>query len=359
MALLLPLVLGASLLVSIASPDPTPSPPRLHTSVYARANQITMNGAGSNSFAFGHADYDVTTNGWNAGASYQLANDKLLEAYLSYKRAGLSVRAGDQFFHSPWADTHLVWGLKPTAFQGIDAKYEVHGWTIEAADMTRFESRSASSFTRTTLLTGVTMPSNGFTYGRLSWDSQGVPLSLNGYVYRMSDLELMTWFTARATLNPRGWSPYVRTQAGSMKNIGRSYLGPLRSSVQGALFGADPIRNLNVEAGFDVNHGAWMSPYTDGYTSDPLYTSPLLDGMVDRHAAGSSSILDATYASNDNRLKLLAFDAWYDGAREVDGVLFYRWNRIFLRSGLGQEFQRSATSRHLFVQLEYSSEGTF
>jgi hypothetical protein len=249
--------------------------------------------------------------------------------------------------------------LKPTAFQGADAKYVAGDWTFEAADMTRFESRDAQSFTRTTLLTNATMPSNGFTYARVSYAPSNGPYSANAYLYRMSDLETMSWFAGKVTLNPRGWAPYIKTQGGMMNNLGASYLGTLHSAAGGALIGANPLRNFNLEGGFDVNRGAWMSPYTDGYTSDPLYADPLLDGMVDRHAAGRSSILDATYTSNDQRFSFLAFDAWYDGAREIDAVVFYRWNRVFLRSGLAQELQPSGSSRHLFLQLEYSSEGKF
>lgn len=352
-------IVAAAMMLSIATPDPTPPPPRWRTSVYARANQITMDGAGNNSFAFAHVDYDVVPQHLNAGATYQISTSKLLEGYLAYGRRGFSVKVGDQFFHSPWADTHLIWGLKPTAFQGVDAKYVAGDWTFEAADMTRFESRDAQSFTRTTLLTNASAKSNGFVYARASYGPANRPYSANAYVYRMSDLDTLAWFTGKATLNSRGWAPYVAAQGGFENNLGASYLGAVHSAVGGAQIGAYVVRNLDVEAAFDVNRGAWLSPYTDGYTSDPWYTSPLLDGMVDRHAAGSSSILDATYTSNDKRFSVLAFDAWYDGVREIDTVVFYRWSKVFLRSGLAQELKPNGNSRHLFLQLEYSSEGKF
>ena len=351
----LPLALCACIVgLTAASPSP---PPRLRTSVYARAYQISMDGAHSDAFGYLHAEYDLSRSGLHVGGSYQFANDKLLESYVAYDRPGLHIEIGDQFFASPWVDTHLIWGLKPTAFQGIDARYNANAWTVEVADMMRFESRDAQSFSRTTLLTDAASPSSGFAYGRVSYAPKDSALSLNAYVYRMSDLLNMYWFTTRADLSKHGWSPYLKTQAGIEHNSGASELGSLNSSIEGVLFGADPLRNLNVEAAFDVNHGAWLSPYSDSYSSDPLYTTPLLDGMIDRHRAGSSSYLDATYAMNDKHTSLLGFAGWYDGVRELDLVGIYRWKRSLLRVGHVQEIQPLKSSRHLFVQLEYSSTG--
>jgi hypothetical protein len=352
----MPLVLCACA-VALASASPTPTPPRLRTSLYARAYQITVDGASSDAFGYLHAEYDLSRMGLSAGGSYQFSNDKLLESYVAYDHDRLHVKAGDQFFASPWADTHLVWGLKPTAFQGIDAQYSISGWVFEVADMLRFQSRNARTFSRTTLLTNASNQTGGFTYGRMSFASPHSPLAFNAYGYRIGDLADMAWFTARADFSKNGWAPYLRAQMGVEHDVGSSKIGLLNSSIEGMLVGANPLRNLNVEAAFDVSRGAWLSPYGDSYASDPLYTTPLLDGMIDRHRAGSSSYLDATYQANDKHASVLGFAGWYDGIRELDAVAIYRWKHSLARVGYAEEIQPLKASRHLFLQLEYSSTG--
>src|SRR5580700_5953314 len=119
--------LGA-ILVTALSPSPSPTP-RLHTWVYARAYDARYNNqTDENAIVILHAGYDLGA-GISAGATYQFSDpnalaglsdlNQLPEAYLAYKSENVSVKAGDQYFNSPWADTHFKLGLAPTAFQGV------------------------------------------------------------------------------------------------------------------------------------------------------------------------------------------------------------------------------------------------
>ena len=104
---------------------------------------------------------------------------------------------------TPWANASDS-RLKPAAFQGADVAYALSKqWSLEAMDMTRFESRTNSAFDNKTLLTSFVagspgLPGNtyfaggngasnaGFTYGRLGFGDGR--LASNLHFYHFADI---------------------------------------------------------------------------------------------------------------------------------------------------------------------------
>lgn len=62
---------------------------------------------------------------------------------------------------------------------------------------------------------------------------------------------------------------------------------------------------------YRVAYGGIASPYTDGYSADPLYTTSIIQGMVDRRSPGRAVKIAAVYESPDHRFKGQASEAYY------------------------------------------------
>jgi hypothetical protein len=307
----------------------------------------------------------------------------LYEAYVGYKTNGLWARAGDMLFASPWvnpADTRI----KPAAFQGGDFIYTgMKNWTFEAADMLQFQNRTSSTFGSNTLLTsfpagaaglaaniynpgGGPIETSGFLFGKVGYAYAPAGLTLDGYLYGVTNLMTMWWFDGKYYLNQTAAKPFVAMQGGLEKNAGFSYIGKIDSQVFGAQIGANATKNLLLTFAFDalpwrtdtialpkgvscststnqitakgatlayflplvnngtgqcsnnangtvnVYYGGWASPYTDSYTADPLYTTNISQGMAERRAAVTSEKFVATFTSNNKRLTFLASYGWFD-----------------------------------------------
>lgn len=296
------------------------------------------------------------------------------EAYVQYKKNGYFAKVGDQVINTPWANASDS-RLKPNAFQGADIVYQFSPrFSLEVMDMDRFQSRTTNDFLSQTLLTGAAseLPystvsakynTGGFQYGRLGFTSGNV--SSNLHYYHFDDLAYLGWLDGRYTFTHEKLRPFLAIQAGTEKNVGSSLVGKINSQVYGAQLGVNVTKNVvftagadviprhveNLPAGFKCNastgqitpsqaipapgagyfvgsnapqcianpngtysveYGGIASPYTDSYATDPLFTTSLTQGMVDRRAPGSSEKLALTYTSNDKRLVLAVSRAYYD-----------------------------------------------
>lgn len=424
----------ALVVAAIASPAPSPTP-RLQTWLYSRVydarylqastlpGSTQPNETDENAFAIVHAGYDLGA-GFSAGATYSFSDpnalsgvsdlNQLQESYLAFKSDNLLVKAGNQYFNSPWADTHFKLGLAPTAFQGVDAIYTRGAWTLESAGITRFMSRTSSAFTRTNLLTGVAggADTGGFTFGRVSYAPAGEGFSLSGYAYDVNDMVAFAWLNGFATLSPHGWQPFAGVQGGVESNAGASYLGVVRSSIAGVIAGVTPARGITFTAALDEipwrhtaialpsgascnsagpaptyqianrnptfpyflpqgvaqcagNHngtttlyyGGWASPYSDSYSTDPMYTGPLLEGPVDRRSPGNSQALIGLYTSANQRLTFTESYYWFDYSNSLATQATTEWDNVlaYYFSKVGAGRYRGLLFRYGYVQQHKSN----
>lgn len=231
---------------------------------------------------------------------------------------------------------------------------------------------------------------DGFFYARAGYSTGADGLTLDGYYYGVSDLMNILWFDGRYYFSKTGARPFLELQGGNESNAGASYLGKIDSQLFGARIGANVTKNVLLTLGFDempwhsdtitlphgvscssstnqitakgatlayflplvnngtgqcannadgtttVYYGGWASPYTDNYTSDPLFTTNGSQGMIERRAAGTAERFAATYTSSNNRVVFLAAYGWQqfgNGAApaantteyDLDGI--YRFSR--------------------------------
>jgi hypothetical protein len=231
---------------------------------------------------------------------------------------------------------------------------------------------------------------HGFALGSVAYVFGSSGLTVSAYQYRMYDLLDMTWLSGQYNFAKRSFAnPYVAAQYLAENNDGQSFLGAIHNHTTGALIGTNVARNLSLTAGYDYAPatryvvpatdckgslatpatpapraifgglpdtadrsvskgfvacygGGIASPYTDGYTSDPLYTTSLTQGMSEVTKPGTAVKATLTWVSNDRRLRVLASDAWYDyslpgrianvangdARSEVDFDLWFYFNRV-------------------------------
>ena len=424
----------AAAVVALASPSPSPQP-RLHAWLYTRFYDARYlqssalpggnqpNETDENAIGIVHAGYDLGR-GFSAGATYSFSDpnalaglsdlNQLQEGYLAYKSAQFSVKAGDQYFNSPWADTHFKLGLAPTAFQGVDTTYSHGAWTLEGAQMTRFMSRTSPAFTRSNLLTGLAggMNTGGFSYGRATYAPPDGGLSLSAYAYDVSDMVAFAWFSGFAALSDHGWRPFIGAQGGVERNAGASDLGIVHSSIGGLILGASPTRTVTISAAVDaipwrratialpsgsscdsqgpaptyqianphpafpyflpqgvgqcanrgngastIYYGGWASPYSDGYSTDPMYTGPLLEGPVDRRSPGNSQALIGIYTSPNARFSFTESYYWFDYSNALATQATTEWDNVLVYycSNVGTGRYRGLLFRYGYVQQHKSN----
>jgi outer membrane porin, OprD family len=199
---------------------------------------------------------------------------------------------------------------------------------------------------------------HGFGLASASYVFGASGLALSAYQYQIYDLVDMTWLSGQYNFAKRSFAnPFVAGQFLAENNDGQSYLGVVHNHTVGGLIGTNVANNLTFTAGYDnapatryvvptaqckgtlsspvgpkldaifgglpdpsesapkgfvVCYGGGVaSPYTDGYTSDPLYTTSLTQGMSEVTKPGTAAKTTLTWFADNHRLRLLASDAWY------------------------------------------------
>jgi len=305
------------------------------------------------------------------------------EAYLQFKDPGLQARIGDQVISTPWANPSDS-RIKPVAFQGLDAQAQLDKrWSVGIDDMLRFEHRTSSVFFNRTLLTDAPagnpsykiQPSSGFQMLSLGYKS-GPGFSATLYDYHFSNIANLIYLEGRYIAMADAHKPYFGLQLVGENQIGSALIGVLNNRTLGLQLGASlqpgldftlsadaapwrstlvattckalPVNAYFLPAGGStscvnnpngtatVYYGGIASPYTEGYTSDPLFTTSISQGMVERHSAGEAYKLGSTWLNKDKRIRLILSEASYiysnpGGAnltREFDADVTFFLNRV-------------------------------
>ncbi len=246
------------------------------------------------------------------------------------------------------------------------------------------------------------------------------------------DIANLVYGEAKYNLLPASTlKPYVAAQYARETQTGARVLGSISNETFGVQLGATPYKGLLVTAGFDeapwryaqftastlaaatkyaganyflpsggsntyptgnplastgtvqslgggiyrVGYGGIASPYSDSYATDPLYTTSLTQGSVDRRSPGVSFKVGLSYTTVDKQIVLAVSEALYDydsdyarnRTSEFDADLTYNFNPVRAGTYKGLSFrerygQRSQpvfpnfpqTFRYLRHQLQYS-----
>ena len=281
------------------------------------------------------------------------------EAYANYHTAGADATIGDRIFNFLWmpaSDSRI----KPASYQGLDINGKIIPQvTVGISRITEFENRTDSGFQRATLLTSypagssappIIVNTSGALHAYLNVAAGAVGAHFENYVFY--DLASLQYGDATYNFDRKGpLAPYVAVQYVQEHQTGRAYLGTIANNTIGFQLGVTPTKQVALTFGFDsapthyleravltsgaatkgiflpgggttssaevarglyrVAYGGLASPYSDSYASDPLYTTSVTQGMVDRRSAGNAFKIAATYLSNNKRLKAIASEAYY------------------------------------------------
>ncbi len=254
------------------------------------------------------------------------------QAFLSYQRGSLMVKGGAEEISTPWmgaSDSRMV----PATYEAILSRWQVRsGLSVEAIREFRWKSRTSSRFSATTLYN-----TNGFAgiYGgepnaQVGYETNPGTLALgtelNRYgmqgglwyyhfyglaqmVYGSDSLHLPVDRNLSLSLAIQAlheWSPVTNLLHASVS-----------STAYGASLGFGSHTN-RLTLSFDripVNPAAFhagdlASPYSAGYATDPLYTTSMIAGLVEK-SSGEAAKIGWEDFMMDHTLRLILSEARY------------------------------------------------
>lgn len=364
----------------------------------------------------------------NAGIDNSLPGFPLetFEYYVKYTDKTAAITVGNQLINKPWepaADSRI----KPQLYQGIDATINVtKALSIGLTRITRFETRSESTFDNCTLFTCNSGPAlagrRSITTGADRVALAFKPTSrftLNTEVYRFHNIGNLTYLDSKYYVTPKNdFNPFFGFQFVNETQAGTAIVHTVLSQAIGLQLGITPFKNLLLTVGanqipwnyatvsaasaaaastaaganyflpgggttavsakipgttlYNVAYGGIASPYTDSATADPLYTTSISQGMVDRRSGGFAVKGALTYTTSDKKLVAIAseaaynYDTKFDRNRtyELDADITYNFNKVgagtykglSLRERFADRTQKTLPYNFLYVrhQLQYS-----
>ncbi len=229
----------------------------------------------------------------------------LTQAYLSWRTGPWHIDVGDRILDTPWmsgSDSRMV----PASYQGASLETEFGGWDFELLRVTRWKSRTSSDYSATTLYNSpgtagieggdpVTAVGSRRTPGAfaLGLHAPAGALRVGLWYYDFDEYARLTYGTLTGpTLSFSPWRPGWKIQALREWSSGPNLLGtPVDALGAGAeLLVPTFLRSLVFTLAFDriaphsgeFDTGGIVSPYTAGYATDPLFTTSMIAGLVEK-----------------------------------------------------------------------------
>jgi hypothetical protein len=259
------------------------------------------------------------------------------QAYVQYQHPMMLLRFGDQLITTPWvnpADSRMI----PATYQGTYFSLhpsELSDWSLQAMRLVRFKGRPKDAFSRTNLYNdsdNLGSPINrllgthdhGTLAGALSYKNGDLLAQLWGY--RFYDYADLIYANVNYML-PKGVlyfdiQPILGIQYADQSPTGDDLIGSINSgeietNAFGILAGAK-VHDFQMTVAYNYistradgfKNGDIISPYTTNYSSDPLYTTSMIAGLIEK-AAGHAYKISALYNLYNEHLKLAASYAKY------------------------------------------------
>jgi outer membrane porin, OprD family len=301
------------------------------------ASYFTANALGTH--AAGTARIDATLSG--------VANsiNALGQAYAQYRGHGALVRLGEQLVATPWAGASDSRVLPATYEAAFGSLAPAPGLQLQILRILRYRSRTADGYFRDNNYYPPTWQGDA-AYGGLGDLPASAPgtagtLAL-GAEYGTGGIKATAWYydfygfghLAYAQLDDtldtgRGIKPFAGLQAVREWNQANAFertdtrlFGQPGMAVSNLTLGAIlgiKIGGASLSAAYDrlrpegagaLGGGALISPYTESFATDPLYTSSMIRGMVEL-GPGSSWKVTASERTLGQRLELTASFAQY------------------------------------------------
>lgn len=230
------------------------------------------------------------TNGPNPQSNAGLDNSlpgysisSLSELYAQYRTWRDFVQVGKFSIDTPFAnaaDKRMI----PITFQGAQLRhYFGGGWNLGLMQMARFKSRTSSTFDANTLLSQ--QRTAGFTLLEATKGSGNVSVSADQYWF--SDIASLTYLSGQLNVGARR---VLSAQTVIEDQAGRALAGLIHNHTYGLQYLAHAGA---VDASLGVDYAPYngtgiLSPYTDGLTSDPLFTTAIAASQSDKRSFGTS-----------------------------------------------------------------------
>ena len=268
------------------------------------------------------------------------------QAYLQYKSDGAMFKLGDQYLNTPWmgsSDSRVM----PASYQAISVGFKpAAGWDLFGIRTYGWKSRTSGDYHFDNLYYPPTWRGDSM-YGGIGGLPAGARAARGtwavGTTYGVGGFKAQAWyydFLGFARMGYVDGSYTVKTGSGIDPFVAAQYMGETGGSggnilVENAakLFGVtgDKVKSQawGVDAGIKIPHGqfdvaynkinpengaigggAIISPYTDAYATDPLYTTSMIRGLVEQ-GPGHAWKAKFAYGFLDDRLLLQVAYARY------------------------------------------------
>ncbi|MBS0350006.1 MAG: OprD family outer membrane porin [Proteobacteria bacterium] len=239
------------------------------------------------------------------------------QAYIQYTRAPFFIRAGDQIITTPWiapGDSRII----PASYRAVYATWApLPDLIFTGLRVFEFKSRVADDFSKTNLYN----PENlGTPIAKLDDQTNQGAWAVGGS-YHWRNLNSQLWFyqfldygkliydenQLVIPVNP-AFSPLLGAQAFNESGDGDNVLAQVSSgkanSAGYGLLGGFVLYNAKVTLGFNqiltssgaFKNGDVVSPYTTGYADDPLFTTSMIAGLIEK-SAGKAYKITGSYAA--------------------------------------------------------------
>ncbi len=259
------------------------------------------------------------------------------QAYLQFKNRRLLIRGGDQMLNTPWmsgSDSRLI----PATYQAV----YVEGAPTQNLKLIgfrefRWKSRTSSDFFKDNLfyqptyngddmwggaatLPASTPPANGTLAFGASYQNGGA--SAETWYYKFYNFADMIYWSGDYSFkkSKNGDAPFIGAQYVREWSNNNSYFPQAISSTgYGVLVGLNfPKGNLTwsyngitTAHGSTFHAGGIFSPYTAGYATDPMYTTSMTAGLVEK-GAGNAWKLALTYFAFQKKWRFITSYAQYN-----------------------------------------------
>ena len=282
----------------------------------------------------------------------------LAEAYLEYRQRYFKLRGPDQILDAPWImasdarekpSAYRAAYLELYPFKDVDA---LSAFSLIGLQVFAFNSRDEAAFATSNVyipghaggtslqaLSGQTAP--GTTAFALKYGKEGTPLSAQLWWHEFYNFSRLIWLDLNyLEKTSAGINPLFGFQFGSQSPDGQNTLGLAgqgiagNTQVYGVLGGIDgSLGRITVAYnGVTRQNGAFangdiISPYSSGYSTDPLYTSQMIGGLIEKQSPGGAfKVLGTVYLLD----------------KQITGLLSY--TRFFVQPSANYEAQPSETN---------------
>ncbi|MFA5959036.1 MAG: hypothetical protein WC785_00790 [Tatlockia sp.] len=309
------------------------------------------------------------------------------QSFLEFNHKKLFVKGGNILVDTPWinpSDNRMI----PSIYSGAFSTYQLTDSIIlTGLRLFRFKSHVKSNFNRNTLYNPTEIGGMGLpklagvkSNGALAFGLQqsGLKSEASVWYYQFYDYATMFYGHAKAVipLEKPGLQWILRAQALTESATGANFIQQatkkrVGSTAYGALIGLNfSSLTLSIAGNFiplQSNHyrgGDLITPYTAGYATDPLFTTSMIGGLVEK-AAGKAVKAALLFRGLDERLLIQGSFAKYFtqpvfvNTRETDLDITY-WTRsdhigFVIRNRFGVQQGATLTGRFIYnrVMLSY------